>query len=48
MNRFNREKAGFEIIDLKDDGGNPSGTEVRITIPDNYSFNVPESRELWA
>lgn len=46
MNRFNREKAGFEIHDLKDLSGNPSGTEVRIKIPDGYSFDVPESSEL--
>lgn len=46
MNRFNREKAGFEILDLEDAAGNPAGTEVRIIIPDSYSFDVPVGSEL--
>ena len=44
MNRFNREKAGFEIHDLSDPSGNAAGTEIRIIIPESYRFDVPESK----
>ena len=44
MNRFNGEKAEFEIIDLSDVSGGASGTEVRIIIPDSYRFDVPEGK----
>ena len=37
MNENNLTKSKVEIIDLEDRNG-PSGTEVKITIPDNYSF----------
>jgi hypothetical protein len=46
MNRFNREKAGFEIHDLSDLSGNAAGTEIRIIIPESYRFDVPESKEV--
>jgi LytS/YehU family sensor histidine kinase len=46
MNRFNREKAGFEIHDLSDPSGNAAGTEIRIIIPESYRFDVPESKEV--
>jgi len=45
MNRFNREKAGFEIHDLFDASGNAAGTEIRIIVPDIYRFDVPEGKE---
>ncbi|MDX9946961.1 MAG: histidine kinase [Bacteroidales bacterium] len=45
MNRFNREKAGFEIHDLFDASGNAAGTEIRIIVPGSYRFDVPEGKE---
>lgn len=37
-NRINREKAKIDITDLYEKNGNAIGTEVLITIPDEYSF----------
>lgn len=38
MNKNNKKKTYFEIIDLVSDGV-PSGTEVRMVIPDDFDFN---------
>ena len=38
MNKANKNKACIDIIDLEKEGI-PSGTEVRIIIPDNYDYN---------
>jgi ligand-binding sensor domain-containing protein len=38
MNRINGEKAIIEITDLYEKNGKSLGTEVLITIPDDYSF----------
>ncbi len=35
---YNREKAKIDITDLYEKNGNAIGTEVLITIPDEYSF----------
>lgn len=38
MNKFNRNQAHVEINDLTNNGS-PSGTMVRIIIPDDYNYN---------
>jgi len=38
MNRINSEKAKIDITDLYEKNGKAIGTEVLITIPDEYSF----------
>ncbi|MCU0460327.1 MAG: histidine kinase, partial [Bacteroidales bacterium] len=38
INRANREKITFNLTDLYH-GGRPAGTEVRVFLPHNYSFN---------
>lgn len=43
INRANREKITFDLIDLYDDG-RPAGTEVRVFLPHNYSFNFQEEK----
>ncbi len=43
INRANREKITFDLTDLYDDG-RPAGTEVRVFLPHNYSFNFQEEK----
>jgi hypothetical protein len=40
MNRFNDNKIRTETIDLKDANGNACGTEVIVSIPLNFKFNI--------
>ncbi len=40
MNKFNKEKIAFTLTDLYDHG-KPSGTEVNVFLPFNYSINLP-------
>ncbi|MCU0366014.1 MAG: histidine kinase [Bacteroidales bacterium] len=39
VNRFNNEKITFELTDLFEEG-EPSGTMVRIFLPDSYNFDL--------
>jgi hypothetical protein len=39
VNRFNNEKITFELTDLYEEGV-PSGTMVRIFLPDSYNFDL--------
>jgi ligand-binding sensor domain-containing protein len=39
LNRFNHEKITFELTDLFEEG-EPSGTMVRIYLPDSYNFDL--------
>lgn len=40
FNDYNRSKIKYNIIDLYDDVGTPSGTRVRIEIPDGFSYKL--------
>ena len=40
MNRINRVKARIEIMDLADNHNKAAGTEVKVTIPDDYIFEL--------
>ncbi len=40
INRYNTRKLKSEIVDLHDDAGNPSGTLVRIFIPEGMKFDI--------
>lgn len=44
MNRANREKITFTLTDLYTDG-KASGTEVKVFLPRNYSFDFPTDRQ---
>jgi len=44
MNRANREKITFTLTDLYTDG-KASGTEVKVFLPHNYSFDFPTDRQ---
>lgn len=37
-NRMNRTRANIDVIDLKDERDIACGTEIRISIPDDYVF----------
>ena len=39
LNQNNKEKIQLEYVDLIDDSGKPSGTVVRLIIPDHINFN---------
>jgi ligand-binding sensor domain-containing protein len=43
INRANREKITFDLTDLYDNG-KPAGTEVRVFLPYNYSFNFQSDK----
>jgi sensor histidine kinase YesM len=43
LNRINKVKAKIEIKDLDDGNNNATGTEVKITIPDDYDFELTAS-----
>jgi hypothetical protein len=43
INKANREKITFTLTDLNDNG-RPSGTEVRIFLPQNYSLDFDSGR----
>jgi LytS/YehU family sensor histidine kinase len=40
LNSVNTDKIAFEINDLKEENGSSEGTIVRITVPENYSFEI--------
>lgn len=39
-NKFNSQKAGFEITDLEDPQGEALGTKVKVFLPVNYKFSM--------
>ncbi len=40
------QKRSIEIIDLKDETGNPSGTKVVLTIPSSSAYEKTDSKEI--
>nr|MBC8456535.1 hypothetical protein [Deltaproteobacteria bacterium] len=42
FNEYNTSKIQHTIIDLVDDQNHPAGTQVRITIPLNFSYKFSE------
>jgi LytS/YehU family sensor histidine kinase len=45
LNRNNVEKIIEKISDLIDNNGNPAGTEVRISIPEQFDFSAYQIKQ---